>query len=118
VNVRFLEAARNDLREAIRLTPFCRFSHPFPLVPVDAGLAEDSGQELHANISLMWVRDSDDDVAPDHELMFATGIGAFESELLEIPNQVFSFDGSERGHQATSWMVISIPSMAGNGRCL
>ncbi len=77
--------------------PFCRSSQPFPLVPVDAGLAQDSGQELHANISLIWVRDSDDDVAPDHELMFTAGIGSFESELLEIPNQVFSFDGSERG---------------------
>ncbi len=104
MNVRFLEAARNELREAIRLTPFCRFSHPFPLVPVDAGLAQDSGQELDANISLMWVRDSDDDVAPDRELMFATGIGAFESELLEIPNQVFSFDGSDRGiRQLPGW---------------
>ena len=88
----------------------------FPLIPVDPCLTQDSGQEFHVDISLMGVRNSNGDIAPDHELVFATRVGSFKSKLLEISDQIFPFDGSERRDQATSLMVSSIPSMAGKGR--
>ena len=58
------------------------------------------------------------DIALDHELMLAALVRTFESQLPEIPDEVFSFDRSKGRHQATSFIRSSIPSIAGNRRFL
>src|SRR5262245_46472367 len=93
-------------------------SQPLPLIPVDPCLTEDSRQQFHADVSLMGVRNANGDVAPEHELVFAAGVRSLKSNLLEMPDQISPFDGSESRHQATSWMVSSTPSMVGTGRFL
>jgi hypothetical protein len=48
----------------------------------------------------MRVRNPDGYISANHELVFATGIRPIKAELLEIRDQIPSFDGSKQGHQA------------------
>lgn len=50
----------------------------------------------------------------DHELMFPARVRTFKSQLGEISDEIFSFDGSKGWHQATSLTVSAIPSIVGN----
>jgi hypothetical protein len=50
--------------------------------------------------------------------VFASGIRPIKPCLLEMANQVPSFDWTKPGHYATSFTVSSIPSITGRGKFL
>jgi hypothetical protein len=58
------------------------------------------------------------DVAFDHELMFAAGVGTLKSQLTEISDEILSLDWPKSRHQATSLIRSSSPSIVGNARFL
>jgi hypothetical protein len=53
-------------------------------MPVDPRLTQNASQEFHAYISLMRIRNSNGDVAADHELVFATRIWTLKSKRFEM----------------------------------
>lgn len=85
-----------------------------PDVPADSCLVQNSAQEFFADVGLMRIGYADGDVALDHELMFPARVRTFKSQLGEISNEIFSFNGSKGRHQATSLTVSAIPSIVGN----
>ena len=61
---------------------FDKLLKTFPLFFINPCLFQDSGQEIPADIALMWIRNSQSKIAFDHELVLATGIRTIESEPL------------------------------------
>jgi len=55
-----------------------------PIFFIYTGLFKNSRQQIPADISTMWIRNTQSNVALDHELMFPARIGSFEAEFSQI----------------------------------
>ena len=73
-------------------------SESLPCLPVDTRLFQYSDQQLFPDIASMRVGYPQRNISPDHELVFASREGTFESQLFEVSDQIFTFDGAETGH--------------------
>ncbi len=70
-----------------------------PLVTVDACLAQDSGEQVPADIGLMRIRTAEGDRAPDHELVPPSGERPVEAQRPQSANQLGAADRPEGGHE-------------------
>ena len=89
-----------------------------PIISTDSSLAQDFAKKFPANVGMMRIGNTYGDVALDHKLMLAARVRAFKSQPDEILEQFFPLERSKGGHQATSLIMRSTPSIAGNRRFL
>ena len=88
-------------------------SHPFtvlrafPLLPRDARLTKNHGQQLDADVAPMRIGHRQDDIPSRHELMLAAAERARESESSQPCDQVASFRRRPWWHQLarSTWTV-------------
>ena len=66
----------------------------------------------------MRVREAKRKLTFDHELVPATGVWTFKTNLSELADQVGPADWAKPRHQATGLIASSIPSTAGTRRFL
>lgn len=83
-------------------------------LPFRAGysrLTKNARQEAEADVFAMRVRDCNDHVAANHELMLAAREGAFEAEGSQSSNQVPPGNRPPGGHQlALATLTVILPS--------
>src|ERR1035437_9840482 len=86
-----------------------------PLYSIDAGIAKNPGQKAGADVSSVWVRNTDGLRALLHDLVSASGVRPFKSHSPKIEYEILTSDRSDARHQATSRTTRSIPSRIGTG---
>ena len=70
----------------------------FPLVAVDAGLAQNLGQEASADFAPVQVGDIQLELVFEHELVAPTRVRAIEPKLPQVANEIIALDRTKRGH--------------------
>lgn len=69
-----------------------------PLGSADSGLSKNPGEQRHADVPSMWVRDAYRYVAPDHELVLPTGVRPLKAKLTKGADQIPPAYRSKRRH--------------------
>src|SRR5207245_5800208 len=84
-------------------------SRALPLLPGEACLSQDHRQKTQTDGSPVRIRYREYPLAPYHELVLASRVGALESETSQGGNELAALDRSPRGHQLaflTSTLVL------------
>src|SRR5207247_10461927 len=110
-----LKGARGAVADyrSIGATSQPRNSRALPLLPGEACLSQDHRQKTQTDGSPVRIRYREHPLAPHHELVLASRVGALESETSQGGNELAAADRSPRGHQLAFLTSTLMPPSGG-----